>query len=88
MDGEAMLHLMHQSQQCLHSARAGHMESGCLLLEGFSEGWVTVPFPSCQPAPSVTVMFVTLLAPLLLSRGCLTLVRGCWGDRGWFVKHV
>lgn len=41
---EVMLHLMHQSQQCLHPARAEDMKSGCLLLKGFSEGWATVPF--------------------------------------------
>lgn len=88
---EAMLHLMHQSQQCLHPARAEDMKSGCLLLKGFSEGWATVPFPSCQPAPSVTVTIVMPLASLLLSQGCLTLVRSFWGNggwTGWFVKPV
>lgn len=88
---EVMLHLMHQGQQCLHPARAEDMKSGCLLLKGFSEGWAAVTFPSCQPAPSVTVTLVMPLAPLPLSQSCLTLVRSFWGKggrTGWFVKHV
>lgn len=88
---EVVLHFMHQSQQCLHPPRAEGMKSGCLLLKGFSEGWATVPFPSCQPAPSVTVTLVMPLAPLPLSQGFLTVVRSFWGNggwTGWFVKHV
>lgn len=80
---EVMLHLMHQSQWGLHPARAEDMKCGCLLLKGFSEGWVTVAFPACPPAPSVTVTLVMPLAPLLLSQGCLTLVRNFWGNGGW-----
>lgn len=43
---EVMLHHKHQSQQCLPPERVEDMKSGCLLLNGSSEGWATVPFPS------------------------------------------
>ena len=72
---------------------AEDVELGCLLLEGFSEGWswVTVIFPSHQSAPSVAVMFVRLLEPPPFSQGWLKLAKSFWGNggqTGWFVKHA